>query len=106
MAIEKQPFETVWKDAFQAYEKSTKRRLQDQDILRKLQTTDDLLIQLQARQQAFGDWRRHHQKTWRFLSTCMRPVELLGNMASQAVSLSPFAPASLVLGAAFFLIDV
>ena len=98
--------DTIWSDAFKEYEKSTQRKLEAQPILAKLQTTENLLDKLQSRSKGFETWRNQHAKTWDFLSNCMKPIELLGRLTSNALSLTPFAPASTVLGAAFFLIDV
>ena len=103
---ESDSLDALWKEAFKAYEGSTERKLQHEPILKKLQTTKNLLTELENCHQGFGGWRNQHSKTWTFLSNCMKPVEMLGGLASDAISLTPFAPASTVLGAAFFLIDV
>ena len=98
-------FPTIWKEAFDAYEKFTNRKLQDQPILAKVQTTEGLLKQLESRDRTFSKWRNQHSRAWNFLSNCMKPVETLGDIVSSALSFTPFAPASTVLGAAFFLIQ-
>ena len=103
---ESDQFTAIWKEAFDAYTDFTKRKLQNRDELRGLQTTDDLLTLIESHQDGFGSWRHQHAKTWNFLSNCMKPVTLLGGLTSNALSLTPFAPASTVLGAAFFLIQV
>ena len=99
-------FTQTWSDAFDAYKKSTGRDIKLDTALQRLNTTDDLLQKIESQQTDFDTFRSKHSKVWTSLSSAMKPIELLAGLAQGALTLTPFAPASTVLGAALFLIGV
>src|SRR5436190_13807328 len=96
--------ELLWKDALAAYEKETGRKLNHDPLLRRLESTDDLLEQIESDKQAFHDWRNKHRKLWSSLSAFLAPVTAAGGVALAAVS--NFPPAAAVLSSVLYLIKV
>jgi fungal STAND N-terminal Goodbye domain len=98
-------FDDLWDQACEGYLRSTDRAPLDRAVLKRLHNTDDLLKQLEARQSKFSDWKNKHPRTFSALSKAIRPFELFLNIAQTAVSATPFAPASTVLGALLFIVE-
>lgn len=99
-------FTQIWADAFNIYQEKTGRDIKRDPTLRMLHTTDDLLTQIEQREQKFEEFRNKKGKLWSVLRTAMKPVELLGGLTQGALTLTPFSPASTVLGAVLFLVGV
>ena len=99
-------FDDLWRDAFDAYQRETGRPLLREHVLQTLHSPDDLLNEIESQSQEFGGWRSKNRKLWTTLSTLLVPVTALGGLAQDAVSLTPFAPASVVLGAVLYLVKV
>ena len=55
--------------------------------------------------QDFEDFRSKHSKIWKALARITKPILVLGSVAQAAVSFTPFAPASLVPGAAMHIVE-
>ena len=89
-------FTDIWNEAFKTYQDQTGRKLQNDSALQKLRTTDDLLAELESRQQGFEEFRNRHGKLWSALSSCLKPLDQLGSSLQSAVSSVPFAPAVFV----------
>jgi hypothetical protein len=85
-------FTDVWNEAFATYQQQTGRKLQNDANLKKLDSTDDLLGEIEKRQFAFGSFRHKHGRLWSALSTCLKPLDLLGKTVQSATSSTPFAP--------------
>jgi hypothetical protein len=96
--------ESLWKDALAAYEKETGRKLNHDPLLQRLESTDNLLEQIESEGQAFHDWRNKHRKLWSALSAFLGPVTAVGGVALTAVS--NFPPAAAVLGSILYLVKV
>jgi hypothetical protein len=96
--------ELLWKDALAAYEEETGRKLNHDPLLRRLESTDDLLKQIESDRQAFHDWRNKHRRLWSSMSAFLAPVTAAGGVALVAVS--NFPPAAAVLGSVLYLIKV
>jgi hypothetical protein len=95
----------LWEDALDRYEKlSPKRSRRDQNMLLTLKTPEDLEAHITKNEQSFNLFRSKHGKLTGRLKACMKPFMVLSDIISAAVSASPFAPASSVLGAVFFVL--
>ena len=70
-----------------------------------MHNADDLYKQLEAEHRKFGDWRNKHSKFLIILHKAVRPFVIVSEIAQSAISFTPFAPASTVLGAVFFLVN-
>jgi hypothetical protein len=101
----KQAFDDLWERALQKYFTSTKRTPPEKDLLLQLKSPDDLQEQLETNRNKFSNFRERHGKLTGRLKAAVRPFMALSSIASSAVSLSPFAPASTILGAVVFLVE-
>jgi hypothetical protein len=88
-------FQEIWNQAFKTYQEQTGRRLQNDSQLEKLQSTKDLLDEIDACSKSFGSFRNNHTKLWNALSSCLAPMSSLGNGLHSALSSTPFVPAIL-----------
>lgn len=99
--------ESIWEEAFKTYKEQTHRDLKNDAVLRKLTTVDDVLTQIEQSHTAFGSWRSKHEKLWSKLSSCLGPIQVVGNISQKVVELAPFgSQASVVLGAVLYLVKV
>lgn len=105
-AEDEQQITRIWAEALDTYYKRTDRDIRKESTFATICTTDDLLKKIEGKQQNFENFRHKQGKLWEVLRAAMKPVELLGGLAQDAVSLTPFAPASAVLGAVLFLVGV
>lgn len=91
----------LWDECLEKYNASTKRKLwKDKD---KLMTFDDLKAEVEQSGQGFANAYSKHSAIWNTLESISKPVVALSSVAQSAVGLTPFAPASLVFGAAMHL---
>jgi hypothetical protein len=67
--------------------------------------SEDLDDYLNKTERSFRLFREKRAKLSRRLKACMKPFLALSSMVSAAVSASPFAPASAVLGAVCFILQ-
>ena len=98
-------FDDLWEKALKKYFTSTDRTYSEQVLLRQLKSPDDLQKQLETNHNKFSSFRARHGKLTGRLKTAVQPFMALSSVASSAVSLSPFAPASMILGAVVFLVN-
>jgi hypothetical protein len=96
--------ELLWKDALAAYENETDRKLNHDALFRRLQSTDDLLKQIESDERAFHDWRNKHRKLWSSLSAFLAPITAIGGIA--LVAASNFPPEAAVLSSILYLVKV
>ena len=88
------PFGERWAQTLESYMRSTDRDLQKQVVLIQLHNIDDSITQIEASQRKFSDWRnKASPRAFSALSKAIRPL-----------SVTPFAPALALLGAALFLV--
>src|ERR1700761_4770138 len=99
-----QTFDELWETAIDKYIDSTNRSIPEQAFLKKLKTPTELEKELERRHKTFSDYRAKHGKLIGTLKNVVRPVTALSSVASAALGLSPFAPASAIFGAVTFLI--
>jgi hypothetical protein len=83
----------IWNQAFKTYQEQTGRKIQNDSQLKKLRSASDLLKEIESRGKAFGSFRAKHKKLWSVLSSCLKPLDLLGRTLQDAVTSAPFAPA-------------
>jgi hypothetical protein len=98
-------FNELWDIAVKAYLKSTGRKLDERSLMKKLHSLEDLSKQLELEQQKFSSFREKHSKLTHALHQTVRPFIAIADIATSAISLSPFAPASTILGAAVFMVQ-
>ena len=94
-------FDELWNQALDGYFDSMNRSPEEKAALKRIHSTEDLSSQLEAGHGKFGDWRNKHSKFFSILSKSVRPFVLVSEIAQSAVGLTPFAPASTILGAVF-----
>lgn len=92
----------IYQTAIRRFEEITKKKLDDPDLL-KMRTVNDLLQQVESRNQKFIEFREKKHAFFRALSAAMKPIELVGNLAAGAASMA-FPPSSLCFSAAQYLI--
>ncbi|MCJ1465605.1 hypothetical protein MMC07_004224 [Pseudocyphellaria aurata] len=97
-------FRKIWANAFDIYKAETHRDIKDDPVLQNLNSTEDLLAQINDQTQKFGNFRAENETLWTVLSVIMKPVELLGGLAQDTLTLTPFSPCSQVLGAVLYLV--
>jgi fungal STAND N-terminal Goodbye domain len=101
---DEQSFEELWESAIEKYIDATNRTLAEQEFLKKLKSPSELENDLITRHKTFSDYRAKHGKLVRTLKNVVKPVTALSSVASSAISLTPFGPASAIFGAVTFLI--
>ena len=101
----KQDFEDLWEEALDKYIESTGRTLPEQALLGQLKSPEDLEKQLEMDCDRFTSFRAKHGKLTRRLKKAIKPFTVLSSVASSAISLSPFAPASTIFGAVVFVVQ-
>ncbi|KAL8937940.1 MAG: hypothetical protein Q9211_003439 [Gyalolechia sp. 1 TL-2023] len=101
-----QDIHALWDSAVAAYEKETKRKLETDRTIREIATVDGLLDLVEHQSTKFSGWRNRHAKLTSRLTTCLRPVALLGGIAKDALANTPYGPASsAIFGAVLHLIQ-
>jgi hypothetical protein len=100
----KHAFDNLWERALHKYFTSTDRTYSEKDLLKQLKSPDDLQKQIETNHNKFSSFRERHGKFTNRLKAAVQPFMALSSIASSAVSLSPFAPASTILGAVVFLV--
>jgi hypothetical protein len=101
----KQAFDDLWEKALDKYFTSTKRTSSQKALLKQLKSPDDLQKQLETNHNEFSSFRERHGKLTGRLKAAVQPFMALSSVTSSAVQLSPFAPASTILGAVVFLVN-
>ncbi|KAH7075083.1 hypothetical protein FB567DRAFT_183203 [Paraphoma chrysanthemicola] len=95
----------LWEEACDKYEDMLPpRRRRDALLFRDLKQPEDLENHLLEHEKSFKRFRSQNSKLTGRLKACMRPFLVLSDMLSAAVSASPFAPASTILGAVCFVL--
>ena len=101
----KQGFDDLWEEALDKYIESTGRTPSEQAVLGQLKSPDDLEKQLETEHNKFASFRAKHGKLTGRLKKAIKPFTVLSSVASSAISLSPFAPASTIFGAVVFVVQ-
>lgn len=93
----------IYKEAIKKYEEITKKKLDDPALL-KLTCVDDLINEIEQRDDKFSEFREKNHSFFTVLEGVMRPIEHIGPVAAGAASMA-FSPSSLVFGAVSHLIN-
>ncbi|KAL8951463.1 MAG: hypothetical protein Q9222_002564 [Ikaeria aurantiellina] len=95
----------MWDTAVSAYEKETERKLATSNTVRGVINVDGLIELIEHQDHAFSGWRSRHAKLASRLHQCFKPITVLGGIAKEALSTSPYGPASsAIFGAVLHLI--
>jgi hypothetical protein len=70
----------------------------------RLATVEDLMSEVDARNNSFSEFRKERSAIFNSLQIAMKPIELIGNVASGGASMA-FPPPSLGFGAVTYLIN-
>lgn len=97
-------FDGIWDEAVTKYISATNKTPEDKKFLLSLKSSDDLFEQIEKESTRFSSFRSKKAKFRNVLSKSVRPFLVLSDLATSALSLTPFAPASTVLGAVVFLV--
>lgn len=93
--------EEMWREASKRYAEKSGKRLED---LPKPRSTDELMQQVEQENNRYEDFRANKGMLFKVLAAAMKPVELVGNLASGAAS-AVFPASGTVFGAAMYLIN-
>lgn len=108
MRVQGDQFSHIWALSFARYKESTGRdltKLSDAPELQSLHSDEDLKEKIEQSHSEFQAFRDKHKKFRGCLKSAVKPVQLFGALTQSALSLTPFAPASVVFGAATYLVD-
>jgi fungal STAND N-terminal Goodbye domain len=97
---------TLWDDALKAYQEDTKSTIENEKMFIALESVDDLVKTIEVQQNAFNTWKSKGEKIRKVYSMLLRPLERIGDLAKEALSVTPFAPAGVIFGASLFLLKV
>lgn len=98
-------FESLWEQAWEQYIDSTGRSEDEQqNLIRHVKSPEDLGKQLEIDKDKFTAFRSKHGKLTERLKKAVQPFIALSSVASSALSLSPFAPASTIFGAVVYVV--
>ncbi|KAK2736232.1 hypothetical protein FQN57_000830 [Myotisia sp. PD_48] len=103
MAGDRDQIPGIYKQAIRKFEEITKQNLDDPALLR-LNTIDDLMKEIDYRNDKFSEFRETRHLFFDTLQGALMPVELIGNLASGAASMA-FPPSTLVFGAFSYLMN-
>jgi hypothetical protein len=108
-------FDAMWQEAFNAYCASTMRSPVEKDKLKQLHSLndlqkhlhnlDDVQKRLEKDESKFNEFRAKHSKITGMLKTVLKPFLALSDVASSALSVTPFAPTSVILGGVLFIFN-
>ncbi|KAJ6057041.1 ankyrin repeat-containing protein [Penicillium canescens] len=98
-------FEGLWSEAVDRYIDSTSRTLSEQGLLKQLKSSKELEEQLVKDHLSFTSFRAKRSKITGRIKKAVKPFTVISAVASSAISLSPFAPASTIFGAVVFVIQ-
>lgn len=93
----------IYQSAIRKYEEITKKKLDDPYLL-KITTVNDLMGEVERRNDEFDHFRETKHTFFKVLAGAMRPIELVSDLAAGGASMA-FPPSSLVFGAATYLIN-
>jgi fungal STAND N-terminal Goodbye domain len=97
-------FDSLWSQAVQSYISSTGRTDAENSILGNIHSPDDLLVVIGRDNDKFSGFREKRSKLYNVLKVALGPVSIASSLAKEAIASSPFAPASVILGAVALLI--
>ncbi|KAJ5093886.1 hypothetical protein N7456_009747 [Penicillium angulare] len=96
-------FSSIYQHAEARYQEITDAKV-DAKFLRKIQTIEDLVQEIETQNDGFKSFREYRGKLFSSMRLALHPIETLGNMAAGGAS-TVFAPSSVVFGAVTYLID-
>lgn len=101
----KTQFEILWEEACREYAASTGVDPNDSSQKDKPASPDELFALLDKHHHDFEKYRKKKETLRRVLSLALKPVQLLGGIASGAVT-TVFAPSAYIFAAVRHLVDV
>ena len=107
MATEEEKVELsqLWNEALEEYSSETNRKFDPERWRPRVKTPEDLEVLIRDDSSKFSKFRNTHGKLWSVFGSTMRRLHSLGEVVKAGVSLTPFAPASVIVEAALWLID-
>lgn len=105
MAEEKTEFARLWNDAVDEYSHKTNRKFDAEKLRAPVSNSDDLEALIEKHTSKFAKFRANHGKLASVVLSTMKRLQSLSKVAQAGVALTPFAPASVIIEAACFLID-
>lgn len=70
-----------------------------------MQSVDDFKNTIERETERFNTFRSEHRRTYSALASCIKPLEPILNIIQQGIGNTPYAPASVVFGAASHLLQ-
>ena len=98
-------FNSLWADAVAEYEKQTDRRIDSDESFREFENLGDLEHAINGGKERFGAFRSEHRRVYSALKKCIAPMEPILEIVQKGIGNSPYAPASVVFGAASYLLQ-
>ncbi|KAI1173025.1 hypothetical protein F4777DRAFT_477905 [Nemania sp. FL0916] len=94
----------LWEEAVEEYSAKSKIGSMSKKWTMPINTDVDLDKWVEQHESDFSRFRNDHGKFWSVFQTTMTQLQRLGRVAQAGIGLTPFAPASIILEAAFFLV--
>ena len=98
-------FNSLWADAVAEYEKQTDRRIDSDESFRDFDNIGDLEHAIERGKERFGAFRSEHHRVCSALKKCIAPMEPFLDIVQKGIGNSPYIPASVVFGAASYLLQ-
>lgn len=76
---------SIYKDAIRRYEETTKKKLDDTELL-KITDVSGLLLHVESENKRFNEFREKRQGLFNVLEAAMIPLEMFGELAGGAAS--------------------
>lgn len=95
----------LWAGAVAEYEKQTERKIDRDYAFREWQSVDDLKDTIERETERFNTFRSEHRRIFSALASCIKPLEPIFKIIQQGIGNTPYAPASVVFGAASHLLQ-
>ncbi|KAL6716248.1 hypothetical protein ACLMJK_005814 [Lecanora helva] len=98
-------FDNLWADAVVLYEDQTDRKIDADVAFREFKTLGELEGAIEKENRRFGSFRNEHRKVYSALKSCIAPMEPILGLVQKGIGNTPYAPASVVFGAAAYLLQ-
>ena len=95
----------LWADAVAEYERQTERKIDRDFAFREMRSVDDLKDTIERQTERFSAFRSEHRRIFSALASCIKPLDPILKIVQQGIGNTPYAPASVVLGATTHLLQ-
>jgi hypothetical protein len=95
----------LWEEAVSEYNNKSKRGPATEKWKTMVTSDVDLDEAIEQHERDFSRFRNSNRKFWDVFKTTMTQLRKLGQAAQAGIGLTPFAPATVILGAGLFLVD-